>query len=468
MKTRTWAVLFSLMATATFVGFSFLASAIVPEKQTGVSSNELSVPQEYGKYGKDSAQCVVKLSLYREFYKQWKASGYKNPAIHDAVGSWRWVFFNCPEASQNTYIDGLNMMEFYMKKAKTDKIKSAYIDTLMMIYDQRIKYFGREGYVLGRKGSDLFKYAPEDYERAYTIFKKSVDLRGNQSESFVLVYYFRTVSKMVDDFKIEIGQIVDVYDQLSNIIDFNIKDNAEGSQGHTEWVNVKGNIDLTFEPYAKCEDLIKIYSKKFAEAPDDVELLKKITSMLDKKDCTDSELFFETSVKLNELDPSPSSSYMIAKMMFKKEQYNEAIPYLEDALNIDDDGTKSDVYLLLTSIYKQMNDYQKARTYARKSLDLNPGQGHAWLMIGDMYAAGAADCGDNDITKKAPYWAAVDMYRKAKNVDEDVVDIANKRIEIYSKQFPLTETLFFYNLNEGDPYTVGCWINENTTVRAAK
>jgi hypothetical protein len=85
-----------------------------------------------------------------------------------------------------------------------------------------------------------------------------------------------------------------------------------------------------------------------------------------------------------------------------------------------------------------------------------------------MYAASAAECGDNDLTKKAAYWAAVDKYRKAKNADEDVVDIANKRIEIYTKQFPGTETIFFYDLKEGDPYTVGCWINEKTTVRAAK
>ncbi len=468
MKTRIWAVLFSLVATATIVGYGLSAAAVVPEKLANISEEALNIPQEYGKYGKDSAQCVMKLSLYREFYKQWKASGFKNPAVHDAVGSWRWVFQNCPEASQNTYIDGLNMMEFYMKSTKTDNEKMKYIDTLMMIYDQRIKYFGREGYVLGRKGADLFKYAPEEYEKAYHIFKKSVDLRGNQSESFVLVYYFRTVSKMVDNDKIEIGQIVDAYDKLSIIIDYNLKNTDEGSKKHEAWQNIKGNIDLTFEPYAKCEDLIHIYTRKFGETPEDVDLLKKITSMLDKKDCTDSELFFETSVKLNELEPSPASSYMIAKMMFRKEQFNDAIPYLENALNIDEDGAKSDIYLLLASVYRQMNSFQKAREYARKSLDLNPGQGHALLMIGDMYAASAADCGDNEVTKKAAYWAAVDKYRKAKFSDEEVVEIANKRIEIYSKQFPAAEKIFFHDLKEGDPYTVGCWINEKTTVRAAK
>ncbi len=468
MKRRFWAVLLSLVATAIMVDYGISATAVVLEKYANISEEALIIQQEYAKYGKDSAQCVIELSLYRESYKQWKASGFKNPVVHDAVGSWRWVFYNCPEASQNTYIDGLNMMKFYMEAAKTDNEKMKYIDTLMMIYDQRIKYFGREGYVLGRKGDDLFKYAPEEYEKAYHIFKKSVDLRGNQSESFVLVYYFCSVSKMVDNFKIEIGQIGDAYDKLSNIIEYNLKNSAEGSKKHETWQNIKEYIDQTFEPYAKCEDLIKIYTMKFIETPDDVDLMKKITSMLGKKKCTESELFFETCVKLNELNPSPTLSSMIAKMMYKKEQFNDAIPYLENALNIDEDGKKSNVYLLLACVYRQMSRFQKAREYARKSLDLNPGQGHAFLIIGDMYAASAADCGDNEVTKKAAYWAAVDKYRKAKFSDEEVVEIANKRIEIYSKQFPDVDEIFFHDLKEGDAYTVGCWINEKTTVRAAK
>ncbi|OQX80227.1 MAG: hypothetical protein B6D64_03510 [Bacteroidetes bacterium 4484_276] len=468
MKTRIWALLFGMATSIILAGYVNSTSAVELEKVTNVSIGDFDFPQEYGKYGKDSAQCVMKLSLYREFYKQWKASGYKNAAIHDAIGSWRWVFNNCPQASQNTYIDGLKMMEFFMKAEKTEEGKLKYLDTIMMNYDQRIKYFGREGYVLGRKGSDLFKYAPQEYEKAYYIFKKSVDLRGNKSESFVLVYYFRTVTKMVDAEKIDMGVIVDVYDQLIGIIDANLKNSKEGSKGYVAWENVKGNIELSFEPYATCEDLIGLYTKKFAESPDDVELLKKITSMLDKKDCTESDLFFQTSVKLNQLDPSPSSSYMIAKMMFKKEQFNDAIPYLEDALNIDNDETKSDIYLLMASIYKQLDNFPKSRENARKSLDLNPGQGQAYLIIGDMYAGSAKDCGDNDLTKKVAYWAAVDQYRKAKKADEDVAEIANKRIEIYSKHFPNAETIFFYDLAPGDPYTVGCWINEKTTVRVAK
>ncbi|MCF8366237.1 MAG: tetratricopeptide repeat protein [Bacteroidales bacterium] len=445
------------------------AIALSTNYEADKNSNEkLFIPQEHGKYGKDSAQCIVQLSLYREFYKQWKASGYKSPSVYDAIGPWRWVFKNCPEASQNAYIDGNNMMEYFVKKSKTDEEKSKYVDSMMMIYDQRIKYFGREGYVLGRKGSDLIKNMPEEYEKAYHIFKKSVDLRGNKSESFVLVYYFRTVTKMVDDGKLEKLTVVEAYDQLSNIIDHNLKASQGDEESISAWENVKGNIELSFEPYATCEDLIPIFNKKFIETPDDIELLKKITNMLDKKDCTDSDLFFETSVKLNELEPSPTSSYMIAKMLLKKDKFNDAVPYLESALQIDDTNQKADVFLLLATVYRQQNNFIQSRTYARNALDLRPDDGNGYLMIGDMYAASANDCGDNDLTKKVAYWAAVDKYIQAKNVDPGIADIANKRIEIYSKQFPGSETIFFYDLGEGDAYTVGCWINENTKVRALK
>jgi len=86
-----------------------------------------------------------------------------------------------------------------------------------------------------------------------------------------------------------------------------------------------------------------------------------------------------------------------------------------------------------------------------------------------MYAASASDCGDNDLTKKVAYWAAVDKYMRAKQVDPEVAEIAQSRISTFSQQFPNSETIFFYDLKEGDTYTVECWINEKTTtVRALK
>jgi len=56
---------------------------------------------------------------------------------------------------------------------------------------------------------------------------------------------------------------------------------------------------------------------------------------------------------------------------------------------------------------------------------------------------------------------------KAKAVDPSVEELARTKINTFSQYFPLKETTFFYDLAEGDSYTVGCWINETTKVRTS-
>jgi len=53
-------------------------------------------------------------------------------------------------------------------------------------------------------------------------------------------------------------------------------------------------------------------------------------------------------------------------------------------------------------------------------------------------------------------------------VEPDMAASMSKLISAYQKHFPTKEVMFFYNITDGDPYTVGCWINEKTTARSAK
>ena len=95
------------------------------------------------KYGVDSVKTITNASIYTELVKQ------KN--FEEALPAWRYVFFNAPAFQMNTYIRGEAIMEYMIQKTK----KKEYVDTLMMVYDQRIKYFGDndrygEGYILGK------------------------------------------------------------------------------------------------------------------------------------------------------------------------------------------------------------------------------------------------------------------------------------------------------------------------------
>lgn len=430
-------------------------------------TNVQSTPQNViPKYGNDSIKCITNISLYREFFKQWQKGKYKNEStVIDAISPWREVFNNCPRATQNVYIDGAKIFKHFISKEK-DKINRAkLIDTLMMIYDQRIQYFGKKGYVLGRKGVDLYQLSPDNNDKAYSILKESVELQGNKSKTSVIIFYFRSTIKHVKQNNLDRGIIVETYDKISTIIDFNIK-NPKLSE---KYKNVQANIENEFSPFAGCEDLISIYSKKFKETPEDIELLKKISKKLDDKGCNDSELFFEVTKSLQKLEPSPETSYLMGRMLIQKEKYNEAIEYLVHATTLFEDADKkADAYYLLSNIYLKLKNYKQARTYAYKGIKNRPNDGNFYLTIGDIYASDAKSYGSNDLTRKVVYWAAVDKYIKAKKVDPSVKINADKRIKAYSAAFPSIETIFFYNLKEGETYEIGSWINEKTIVRASK
>jgi len=338
---------------------------------------------------------------------------------------------------------------------------------VMMLYDTRIEYFAKEGYVLGRKGVDLYQLRNKDYEEAFGILSKSVELEGDASKPDVLVFLMRATKKMIDEGKIEEDLIFDNYDASSKIIEVNLEANKDNDRKRANWENVRGNIDLIFEPFATCEAIIKIYSPKFQENPDDLKMLKKLTRLLDRKKCTDDQLYFDATVKLYDLEPSPESAYLIGKMLYKNEKYSEAIDYLKEGENIDDSETRADCFLYIAECYRTMKSYASARTYALKSANERPGDGNPYIIIGDMYAH-SKNCGSTDLEKKAVYWVAVDKYLKAKQVDPSVADVANDRIKSYSVYFPPKEDIFFHNLNEGDEYIVECWINEKTKIRAAK
>ncbi len=449
------------------VGINFLPSFAISNEAEVLIVDDTRETEKINepKYGQDSAKCVMELSLYREFFRQ------KN--IPDAITHWKWVFNNCPLATQNTYIDGVKIIKYQISKDKANKLK--YVDTLMMIYDQRIKYFptnyktkkNQVGYILGRKGVDLIKLNPDKYEEAYKIFKESVDLENNNSKSAVLVYYFRSTINLVEKGKADKSLIVETYVQISDIIDYNIANNIKYSD---DFIKVQENIEQTFEPYASCEDLISIYSQKFNEKPEDVELLRKVTKILDKNDCIDNKLFFDATEMLHQLDPTPKSAFMMGKMAMKKNMLDKANKYLSESAKLMDGDAQADSYLLLASILYKQKDFPGARTYAFKAAQIRPGDGRPYLLIGDIYSASAKSCGSNDLTSRVAYWAAVDKYVKAKSIDNDatIKEDALRKISIYSKQFPGSETIFFYNLKIGDPYKVECWINENTIVRAAK
>ena len=417
-----------------------------------------------GKYGatpEDSTLCVQNLSLYIEFYKQ------KN--YSDAMMGWRWVFNNCPKSSKKMYANGASMYKRLIRKEKDADKKGKLVDTLLSIYDQRIVNFKQEGFLLGLKGVDMLQYQKDKLEEAYNILAKSVELQSKKSKAGALTGYFQSAIKMLEAEKLEKEKVIEIYDVVITIIEYQIgKLQGDKLAKKREFYEIaRGNVNILFEPVASCEDLKKIYGAQFESKKEDAEWLKRAAGLMNKKECTDGPLFAKIAETLHNLEPSAISAYNMGKMMIEKKQFSKATTFLKQAVDLQEDPLKkADYYFMMAKHYfRNLKQFAAARGFAQKAASLHSGWGKPYLLIGDLYAASAKDCGENDFEQGAVYWVAVDKYRRAKSIDGSIAEEANKKIATWSKYFPTKKDAFFYNYTEGKSYSVGCWINETTTVR---
>jgi tetratricopeptide (TPR) repeat protein len=422
----------------------------------------LSLSAQEEKYGDDPESCRVNLSTYTEFFNQ---KNYK-----DAMPSWRWCFVNCPEATKNIYIHGTTIIEYYINEQTVAASREAYIDTLMMVYDNRIKYFNQKALVLGRKGTSMLKYRPDQVKEAYAILTESFELGGNATESFVIGFYMNTAVVLFGKGELTKENIVEIYSKLSDALNFQIG-NETNEDKKAKLIESAKSVEEMFvnSGAADCPAIIALFGPKFEANPTDIDLAKKILYLLDKgksDSCKLNDIYMNAAVAVYNVEKTSNSAHSIAQGYFKRGDGVNAEKYYEEAISLETDPmSKANMYYELGLLYyNTLKNYPKSRQAARSALANNPNYGKAYLLIGKVYAAGGY-CGETAFERKSINWLIVDQFIKAKNVDPSVADEANELIGRFSGSFPTQEEGFWINATEGQVVTIGCWVGESTTVR---
>ncbi|MFO8234880.1 MAG: tetratricopeptide repeat protein [Bacteroidales bacterium] len=412
--------------------------------------------------GEDSIQCIRNLSLYVEYYKQ---NNYE-----DAAEYWMPVYKECPKATKNIFIHGEKMIRAAIEDTEDEKEKATLIDSLMGLYNKRIKYYDEEGYVLGKKGVYFIRYAEnsiENFKRGYDYLKKSIELQENNANAGVLVTFMNTSKSLFSNEEIKGEEMVKNYANVLEIIESRL----EGSSNSESYQRAYEAVNEIFEKSgaATCENLTELYKPRFENNPEDKELLERIIEFLEEQECTDDKFYADVTAQLNEIDPSAESAHHLARLFYEKEQYEKSVEYYKQAIELqDNDEEKGSYYMELAELtYSKLEDKSEAREYAREAIDADPDNGRPYILIGRMYANSADECGEDEFEKQTIYWIAVDQFEKAKEIDEDLEGEANGYIDSYAPRFPSKEDCFFHNYDIGDTYEIGCWINESTTVRAS-
>jgi tetratricopeptide (TPR) repeat protein len=417
------------------------------------------------RYGKDSSECVRNWSVYDEFVK--------HGALDLAYKPWKYVFENCPLITQNIYVHGVNIVKYQYDNETDPEKKAQWVDLLLRVFDQRIQYFGNEGFVLGRKASMLYQVQPDNTQELFELTQRSIELTGMNVESPVLSINFLVAVLLEKAGKIDQTDIIDLYLRALDIIDYNLERDPSDKQF---FQHAKTSVQALYEPYGTCENLVRVFSPGFDGSSQDPALLKRIANLLDNAGCTDTELFFLATKKLHQIAPDAASAFLLGRLENTRQNFDVAIRYFQEAADRyaaeDRANSRDDIfraYWLMAEIsYRQLKQIPQARTHARKAMEAKPNDGRPLLLIGEMYAASARECGHDEFSRKSAYWAAVDKFIQAAAAAEEatIKERAQLLAETYRQYFPNSEEIFFNGFSLGDSYRVECWINETTTIRA--
>jgi len=422
---------------------------------------------KYGK-GQDSINCIKNLSLYREFFKH---NNYK-----DAIQPWRQVFGECPASSERMYVEGVTMYRKFIEASSVPQRSRELIDTMMLIYDRRIEYFGgggKEGNILGRKGVDLMRYRrigmdgtvdAEAVEEAYNMLKHSIELEKNKSKEATMHTFISSSITLNQKNKIDDGQVIEDYFMVTEIID-KLLDKS------SRWPKAKAKIDdnMIKSGILTCDALNTYYEPQFEANKEDKDFLEKVIKFYNSSGCDRADLYVQASEQLYRIDPGPESAHQLAILLIAKSDFDRAAYYLSMAVlgeNLDNE-TRAEWYYELAVVSVANKDYCDAITYAGEAIAYKNNYGKAYLILGDAIIHSRENLGD-DFEQRTAFWVAADKYAKAKSVDPSVAAEANKKISDYATQYPNHEEVFFRDIKDGDSYQVRGCINENTTVRSRK
>jgi tetratricopeptide (TPR) repeat protein len=416
----------------------------------------------------DTVRCQQNLSVYTMNLKK---------GMYDlSVDSWRDVFRHCPDMHVNIYSDGVKMMEHFLKKTTDEGIKQAYVDTILMIYDQRIVHFGKhrrypEGWIQGRKGLDIFKYRgmdPHWQQISYDCFTKSHQLQGDQMEPSVMFAWMQVGRNLFQSGAIEGQTFLDLFYRVNGYSRRQLLVETDSTKIQMYQQLSDYSVRLALESLKNRCEVVEGFLKGSQEVSSMTPgQLEHTVSLMDGLLCTGSDYYVALLEKMYEGKPDNGLALKVARTSVRNNDYQKARHYYQKSLegNGDNEVVATASYEWAVVEMSHFKDLSKALALARKSVQMKPAWGKPYLLIGNIYAQAANEFGKDEFEKQSVYWAAVDKFQAAIQADATMAEEAAKYVETYSKYFPDREMAFFHGYQDGEVIEIGSWINESTKVR---
>ena len=442
-------------------------------------------------FSQSKEDCLSNLSIFAEYAKV------KN--YDAAYEPWFNVKRDCPEINSALYVFGERILKDFIKKSSSVADQNEYHKDLLNLYDDWLKYFpknkqgkNQSGKILATKAQSMIDYKLGDKQDIYNVFDKAFKDDPSSFRSPKGLYnYFKTYYNLykVENSSVTLEALFEKYEELSERFEMEMnsytskldlllkkEENNDPLTGR-ETRNKKvyevnmvacstylKNLNTIIAKESTCENLIPLYKKNFDKFKSDAVWLNRAASRMDSKDCSDDPLFVQLVEALHELNPSANSAYYLGLLNDKNGDTQLAIKYYNESISLESDKLKKAKTLYKIALkFKKSRQYSKSRNYAMKALEFQTSLGSAYLLIANLYASSANNCGTSQFEKRSIYWLAAKVARKAASVDASIRKIANKTAVSYEGRAP-SKTDIFTEGKSGETISIKCWIGKSITV----
>ncbi|MCB0737549.1 MAG: hypothetical protein KDC92_08550 [Bacteroidetes bacterium] len=480
-----------------FIIMLFVANSVMAQKDY----------YEFPKNKADSTKCVENINIFDNQFNN------KN-FTQVPMKAWRWCYKNAPKSNKLIYQWGDDIYSDYArqyskevrdaykayKTSNSDEDKAAfysanetynkYVDTLIMVNEQRMKVFGQyeedSATSSARIAIALYthrKKEVEDLNRIVEMIQIHNRIAGEKRIYAMPVFQFGAIDQLVKADQIDTSEIVDIYvKQIDFIRDKALEEDAENVKILEEnggdstalpkqkWTKSLSEVEAVMNKYLTCKVLVPLYERMVASGqPLKKRQLQNMVSMLQLKRCDDSDVYFTLAQNLCDIEPNSSCNVALGDKALKDGKFADAKTYYQKALDLEKESKvqQASIWLKIAGSEQRAGSCSNAIASAKKAVALNPKLGNAYLIMAACYTTIARASCKEDFDRAASNWVIVDYYYKAKVADPSLSATCNSRIASHSEHFPTKEDLFFKEIPEGTTYTVPC-LSVSTTVRAKK
>lgn len=384
---------------------------------------------------------------------------------------------NCATINSAIYAYGETVLKYELKNAK-DKKEAAL--ALIQLYKDRIANVPsktKKGLILSKIGAVMTNHKIGSIKEQYDVFDKAFTSDQKNFKNPKYIYkYFELYYKMYtsNEYGIQLENLIEKFEsvnekfayeknRLSKIKEQKKVDLVEKNIAAID--QLSNNMTVLLEKVATCKTLLPLFRKKLEANKNNVQWLKRAASRLDAKKCNDSPLFLELVEAIDMVEPTANSKLYLYKIYKSKGDEEKAGKYLKEYLAMETDSVKrGEMFNTLGGQAAKKGQKSKAREFFLKASKIKETSGNAYINIARLYASSANQCGTDEFSKRATYWKAAEMAKKALQVDSSKKGEARELINFYMQSAPSKIDIFKEGYKGGEKISIKCWIGGTVTV----